>query len=148
MKINKLMPLLAGAVALSVSAVPLIVKADAIHKGFPLVAQGTQTPHKKAGHFPSLNLSDTQKQQLRQIEQDTQKQVEQVYRPDQLAKVQAANLKLQQGQRVHFRDVINSLNLDANQKARLKQIQEAQKVKVLQVFTPEQRRQYEQYVRE
>lgn len=143
--INRLMPFLAGAVAFSVAAVPLMVKADAIHNGFPLVAQAQQqTPYKKGGQWAKLNLSDTQKQQLRQIKEDTKKQIEGVYRPDQLAKLQAAKSQRQQGQRINRRDLMNSLNLDEGQKAQIKQIREAQKAKIEGILNDDQKKQLEQ----
>ncbi|BAZ16616.1 hypothetical protein NIES4071_84940 [Calothrix sp. NIES-4071] len=144
MKINKLMPFLVGAVAFSVATVPLIVKADAIHKGFPLIAQGEQTPYKKGGNWANLNLTDTQKQQLRDIKQETRSLIEKVYTPDQLAKLEAAKSQRQQGQRTNRRELMQSLNLNEDQKARIKQIREAQKAKMDSVFTADQKRQLEQ----
>ena len=145
MKINRLITFLVGAVALSVAAVPLMVKADAIHNGYPLVAQAQQQkPHKKGGLWSKLNLTDAQKQQMRQIEQDTKKQIEGVYRPDQLAKLQAAKSQRQQEQRINRRDLMQSLNLDEGQKARIKQIREAQKAKMEGILNDDQKKLLEQ----
>lgn len=54
---------------------------------------------------------------MREIEQDTKKQIEGVYRPDQLTKLQAAKSQRQQGQRINRRELMQSLNLDEGQKA-------------------------------
>ncbi|OKH53889.1 hypothetical protein NIES2101_09030 [Calothrix sp. HK-06] len=144
MKINKFMPFLVSAVALSVSVAPLIAKAGTIHNGRTLVAQAQQTPYKKGGNWAKLNLSDTQKQQLRQIEQDTRKQIEAVYTPDQLATLKAAREQHKQGQHGGRRDIMKSLNLSDAQKAQIKQIREAQKAKMDSVFTSEQKQQLQQ----
>lgn len=145
MKINKLMSIFAGFVAVSVVTVPLIVKADAIHNGHPLVAQAQQNPHKKeGGRWAKLNLTDAQKQQLRQIEKDSRQQIEGVYTPQQLAQLKAARTEHKEGQHANRRDVMKSLNLTDSQKAQIKQIREAQKAKMDTVFTPEQKQQLEQ----
>lgn len=145
MKINKLMSVVASVVAVSVVAVPFIVKADAIHNGQPLLAQAQQNSHKKEGdRWAKLNLTDAQKQQLRQIEKDSRQQIEGVYTPQQLAQLKAARTQHQQGQHTNRRDVMKSLNLTDSQKAQIKQIRTAQKAKMDSVFTPEQRQQLEQ----
>lgn len=145
MKIKKLMSIFAGVVAVSVVAVPFIVKADAIHNGQPLLAQAQQNFHKKeGGRWAKLNLTDAQKQQLGQIEKDSRQQIEGVYTPQQLAQLKAARTQHQQGQYANRRDVMKSLNLTDSQKAQIKQIREAQKAKMDSVLTPEQRQQLEQ----
>jgi protein CpxP len=145
MKINKLMSVLASVVAVSVVAVPFLVKADAIHNGQPLLAQAEQNSHKKEGdRWAKLNLTDAQKQQLRQIEKDSRQQIEGVYTPQQLAQIKAARTQHQQGQHTNRRDVMKSLNLTDSQKAQIKQIITAQKAKMDSVFTPQQRQQLEQ----
>jgi Spy/CpxP family protein refolding chaperone len=145
MKLNKLMSVFASLVAVSVVAVPFTVKADAIHNGQPLLAQAQQNSHKKeGGRWAKLNLTDAQKQQLRQIEKDSRQQIEGVYTPQQLAQLKAARTQHQQGQHTNRRDVMKSLNLTDSQKAQIKQIITAQKAKMDSVFTPEQRQQLEQ----
>jgi Spy/CpxP family protein refolding chaperone len=145
MKLNKLMSVFASLVAVSVVAVPFTVKADAIHNGQPLLAQAQQNSHKKeGGRWAKLNLTDAQKQQLRQIEKDSRQQIEGVYTPQQLAQLKAARTQHQQGQHTNRRDLMKSLNLTDSQKAQIKQIITAQKAKMDSVFTPEQRQQLEQ----
>lgn len=145
MKLNKLMSVFASLVAVSVVAVPFTVKADAIPNGQPLLAQAQQNSHKKeGGRWAKLNLTDAQKQQLRQIEKDSRQQIEGVYTPQQLAQLKAARTQHQQGQHTNRRDVMKSLNLTDSQKAQIKQIITAQKAKMDSVFTPEQRQQLEQ----
>ncbi|MHC5780069.1 MAG: P pilus assembly/Cpx signaling pathway, periplasmic inhibitor/zinc-resistance associated protein, partial [Nostoc sp.] len=93
------MSVLASVVAVSVVAVPFIVKADAIHNGQPLLAQAQQNSHKKEGdRWAKLNLTDAQKQHLRQIEKDSRQQIEGVYTPQQLVQLKAARTQHQQGQ--------------------------------------------------
>ncbi|MHC5722451.1 MAG: P pilus assembly/Cpx signaling pathway, periplasmic inhibitor/zinc-resistance associated protein, partial [Nostoc sp.] len=79
--------------------------------GQPLLAQAQQNSHKKEGdRWAKLNLTDAQKQQLRQIEKDSRQQIEGVYTPQQLAQLKAARTQHQQGQHTNRRDVMKSLN--------------------------------------
>jgi periplasmic protein CpxP/Spy len=140
----KPMPILVGAFAVAVVATPLAIKAQTILSGKPLVAQADH-------HSPwdQLNLSDQQKTQLKQIQDDTRTQMEAVLTADQQAKLKAAMQQHRQDQgqgQNHQRrqDSMASLNLSDEQKAKMKEIMQAQKTRMDAVFTPEQKQQMHQ----
>jgi periplasmic protein CpxP/Spy len=143
----KLMPMFAGAIALSVVATPFLVKAQA---NGPDPAQPTRAHHQ--GKWDNLNLSDQQKQQLEQIRKDTRTQIEAVFTPQQLEQLKAARQNHQPGQapqpgqahQGHRGGFMASLNLSDAQKAKIKEIMQAQKSRMQAVFTPAQQQQLQQ----
>lgn len=148
----KLMPMLAGAIALGVVATPFAVKAQAHHSGQPLLAQAQRQEHQ--GKWAKLNLTDAQKEQMRQIRKDTHNQIQAILTQDQLDKLktlmqnrrgQNRQGQNQQGQnRQARRNVMAELNLTDDQKAKIKQIMEQQKTRMQQVLTTEQQQQLQQ----
>ncbi len=148
----KLMPMLAGAIALTVVAAPFAVKAQANHSGHPLLAQAQRQEHQ--GKWAKLNLTDAQKEQMRQIKKETRDQMQAILTQEQQEKLkslmqnrrgQSRQGQNQQGQnRQARRNVMAELNLTDDQKAKIKQIMEQQKARMQQVLTPEQQQQLEQ----
>lgn len=148
----KLMPMLAGAIALGVVATPFAVKAQAHHSGQPLLAQAQRQEHQ--GKWAKLNLTDAQKEQMRQIKKDTHDQIQAILSQEQQDKLktlmqnrrgQHQQGQHQQGQnRQARRNVMAELNLTDDQKAKIKQIMEQQKARMQAVLTTEQQQQMQQ----
>ncbi|HEY9673367.1 MAG TPA: hypothetical protein V6D11_18130 [Waterburya sp.] len=148
----KLMPMLAGAIALGVVATPFAVKAQAHHSGQPLLAQAQRQEHQ--GKWAKLNLTDAQKEQMRQIKKDTHNQIQSILTQEQQDKLktlmqnrrgQNRQGQNQQGQnRQARRNVMAELNLTDDQKAKIKQIMEQQKARMQAVLTAEQQQQLQQ----
>jgi periplasmic protein CpxP/Spy len=146
----KLMPLLANVVAVSVLAVPFAAKASTINHGQPLLAQGGQgqtqgNTRKHRGAWAKLNLSETQKQQMRDLHKETREKIQAVFTDEQKAKLKAAREQGRQGQnRQSRKDMMASLNLTEEQKATLKSIRQEQKAKMDSILSKEQKAQLEQ----
>jgi len=142
----KLMPMLAGAIALSVVATPFIVNAQS---GMSDQAQPTNSRHQ--GKWDKLNLSDQQKAQLQQIKNDTRTQIEAVLTPQQLEQLKTARQNHQanqanqpgQGHRGKH-SAMAALNLTDAQKAKIKEIKDSQKARMQAILTPEQQQQLQQ----
>jgi periplasmic protein CpxP/Spy len=146
----KLMPLLASVVAVNVLAVPFVAKASAINHGQPLLAQGGQgqtqgNTRKNRGPWAKLNLSETQKQQMRDLHKETREKIQAVFTDEQKAKLKAAREQGRQGQnRLSRKDIMASLNLTEGQKAKLKEIRQEQKAKMDGILSDVQKAQLEQ----
>jgi periplasmic protein CpxP/Spy len=129
--------LLPGALALALAyAAPLL----------PVVAQ---TPTAPAGQYSkrgiNLNLTADQKAQLKQIRESTRSQIDAVLTQEQREQLAAAKQQRQQGQQGQkTRGMWASLNLTADQKAKVKAIRQDAKQKMDAVLTAEQRQQLEQ----
>ncbi len=125
--------LLPGALALALSYAPML----------PVVAQ---TPSAPTGQYQkhriNLNLTDDQKAQLKQIHESTRSQIDAVLTSEQKAQLASAKGQRQQGQKP--RKVWASLNLTAEQKAKIRAIREDAKQKSDAVLTSEQRQQLQQ----
>lgn len=144
----KLMPLLAGAIALGAVATPFVVNAQANPSAQPLLAQAQQG-RQRQGKWAKLNLTDAQKQQMRQIGEETRTQLQGVLTADQKAKLEAAKQNRQgqnrQGQnRQNWRQVMQSLNLTDEQKAKMKEIRQQQKSRMEAILTDQQKQQLQQ----
>ncbi|HEY9728564.1 MAG TPA: Spy/CpxP family protein refolding chaperone [Chroococcales cyanobacterium] len=139
----KLMPMVAGAIALSVVATPLIIKAQA---QTPNQTQPAHAHHQRK--WDQLNLSDQQKAQLQQIQKDTHTQIEAVYTPEQREQLKTArqNRQAHQAGQAHQgrHSMMAALNLTDAQKAKIKAIKEAQKARMQAILTPEQQQQLQQ----
>jgi Spy/CpxP family protein refolding chaperone len=88
---------------------------------------------------PGLNLSDSQKAQMRALRQKTKEQIMAVLTPSQRSQLASA---LQSGQ--SFRQAMRSLNLTDAQKQQIRAIRESSRQQRLAILTPEQRAQLEQ----
>jgi periplasmic protein CpxP/Spy len=132
----KLIPLLAGLITLSAVATPLVVKAQ----DAPMPAQTTHQHHQDI--WSQLNLTNQQKEQLRQIDNDTRTQMQAVFTPDQQAQMKAAMQNHQPGQ--GRRLGMAALNLSDAQKAKIKEIMQAQEARKQAILTPNQQQQLQQ----
>lgn len=137
---TKLMPLLAGLITISAVATPLLVKAQ---DEAPIRPPQATQQHRQ-GQRSQLNLSDAQKQQLRQIEQDTRTQMQAVLTSEQQEKLKTLIQQNRQGNRQKHQDVWSQLNLSDAQKTKIQEIRQAQKTQMDAVFTPEQKQQMQQ----
>ncbi|MBF1990704.1 Spy/CpxP family protein refolding chaperone [Fischerella thermalis] len=133
MTLNKI-SLIAGAVALSLTALPFAVQAQTTSSPF-LVAQ---VPQGK-GLLQSLGLTDAQKAQIAEIRRNTKAKMDAVLTPQQ--REQLANARQNRQNR---RNLKASLNLTEDQKTQMRQIMESQKSQIDAVLTPEQRQQLQQ----
>ncbi len=146
----KLIPLLANVVAVGVLAVPFVANASTINHEQMLLAQRGEretqgNTRKNRGPWAKLNLSETQKQQMRELHKETRKKVQAVFNDEQKAKLKAAREQGRQGQnRLSRKDVMASLNLTEDQKAKLKLIRQEQKVKMDGILSDAQKAQLEQ----
>ncbi|MDZ8187306.1 MAG: P pilus assembly/Cpx signaling pathway, periplasmic inhibitor/zinc-resistance associated protein [Nostoc sp. ChiSLP02] len=148
----KALSLVAGAIALSLSATSFAVLAQTASPSPVLLAQ---TPQKAKGPWADLGLTDTQKSQIQAIRQASRTKFEAVLTSEQKAKLQAAKQARQaqrqagQGQRQagqrrggwkNFAD----LNLTEAQKTQIRQIRESEKQQIQALLTSEQRQKLEQ----
>lgn len=91
--------------------------------------------------FKELNLTDTQKQQLKTIRQNTRQQIQSVLTEEQRTKLESAG---QSGQSSDRKAVMKSLNLTDTQKQQMRDIRKKSQEQVLAILTPEQRSKFEQ----
>ncbi len=128
MKLKKL-SFLAGAIALTLTAIPFAAQADISSSSSTIVAQG-----KRGGWKNKLNLTEAQKTQMQQIKESARAEMERILTPEQLNKLQAAKAS---GQKK--RGVWQSLNLTDAQKAELKKVRESKKAQFEAILTDEQK---------
>ncbi|MEH1925502.1 Spy/CpxP family protein refolding chaperone [Nostoc sp.] len=157
----KVLSLVAGAIALTLTATSFAVHAQTASPSPILLAQ---TPQKERGPWKDLGLTDAQKTQIQTIRRDSRTKIEAVFTPEQKAKLEAAKQarraewearKAQgqtgQGQRQlgqhHGRKKgdFADLNLSEIQKNQIKQIRESEKQQIQAVFTPEQLQKIQQF---
>lgn len=132
------MPMVAGAIAVALSATPMLVKAQ--DNTIPPVPGNFQEFQQKMAE--RLNLTQEQQNQLKQIRENTRSQIEAVLTQEQLQKLQAA--KQAGGRRGNRRDVWASLNLTQEQKNKIKEIRQSTKQQMQAVLTPEQQAKLQQ----
>jgi len=134
----KLIPLLAGLITVSAVATPFVVKAQAPSQS----AQTTQQHHQGKG--AGINLSDAQKTQMREIAKETHDQIQAVLTAEQKEKLKTLMQNRQGQNRQGRQNVMAQLNLSEAQKTKIKEIMQAQKARMDNVFTPEQKQQMQQ----
>ncbi|MDZ8223907.1 MULTISPECIES: P pilus assembly/Cpx signaling pathway, periplasmic inhibitor/zinc-resistance associated protein [unclassified Nostoc] len=153
----KALSLVAGAIALTLSATSFAVNAQTASPSPVLLAQ---TPQKERGPWKELGLTDTQKTQIQAIRRDSRTKMEAVFTPEQKAKLDAAKQarraewqarkaqgqtgQRQPGQR-RGKGGYADLNLSEVQKTQLRQIRESEKQQIQAVLTAEQRQKLEQF---
>lgn len=130
----KLLPLLAGAVSLSLSAANVL----------PAFAQAnTPAAPTERSQFRKqniLNLTPEQQEKMQQIRQSRQAQIENILTAEQKAKLKAAR---ENGE--NPRQVFASLNLTAEQRSQMQEIKRSSREQVNAILTPEQRQQLQQH---
>ena len=133
----KLMPMLAGVIALGVVATPLIVKAQAN------TSDQQQTTHQHhQSIWDKLGLSDQQKAQIHQIHQDTHTQMQSILTQAQQAQLQAPTPNGQGKNHQAWRQVMASLSSD--QKAKMQELRQQEKSRIEGILTPAQKQQWQQ----
>ncbi|MEH2144218.1 Spy/CpxP family protein refolding chaperone [Nostoc sp.] len=155
----KALSLVAGAIALTLTATSFAVDAQTASPSPVLLAQ---SPQKERGPWKDLNLTDAQKTQIQAIRRDSRTKMEAVLTPEQKAKLEAAKqarraewqARKAQGQtgqqqpgQHHGRGKgdFADLNLSEAQKTQIRQIRESEKQQIQAVLTPEQRQKIEQF---
>jgi Spy/CpxP family protein refolding chaperone len=88
--------------------------------------------------WKELNLTDTQKQQLKDIRKNTQQQIQSIFTDEQRAKLESS------GQSGDRKGVMKSLNLTDTQKQGMRDIRKKSREQLLAILTPEQRSKFEQ----
>ncbi|MGB3653544.1 MAG: Spy/CpxP family protein refolding chaperone [Rivularia sp. (in: cyanobacteria)] len=129
MKLKKL-SFLAGAIALTLSAIPFAAQADISSSSPTIVAQGK----KQGGWKDKLNFTDEQKTKMQQIKETARADMEKILTPAQLQQLEAAKAS---GQKK--RGVWQSLNLTDAQKAEMKKVKESKKAQFEAILTDEQK---------
>ncbi len=134
---RKIIPFLAGVLALTVAAAPLAVKAEnQVNQPFPKQAQD------KPG-FAGVELTQTQKDQMEQIRRDTRAQIEKILTPQQQEQFKTA-MQNRQGGRAAFA----AMNLSPEQQTKMQTIIQSSKSRAEAVLTAEQRQQIQKYIQE
>lgn len=150
----KLISMLTATLTL-VAATPLAVKPAAAAPGKVLLAQSMPQPGQR--QLPNLNLTDDQKSQLRQIQEETNQKIEEILTSEQRQKLKAAMPNRRGGMQDNLggpnsssnrqgrpNDIFASLNLSDDQKNQIKQIMESSRDKMNSVLTDDQRQQLQQ----
>ncbi|MBD1862547.1 MULTISPECIES: Spy/CpxP family protein refolding chaperone [Trichocoleus] len=148
----KLIPLLAGAIAMTLAAAPLATQV--------VQAQSdTGTPSQSGPRMKgmnALNLSAEQRAQMQQIHAEAKAQIEQVLTAEQRQQLEAAKEQRQatraerqaaraqgqarpQGENRERRGPFANLNLSAEQQTRIQEIKQASRQRMEAVLTEEQR---------
>ncbi|MDZ7962018.1 MAG: P pilus assembly/Cpx signaling pathway, periplasmic inhibitor/zinc-resistance associated protein [Aulosira sp. DedQUE10] len=156
----KTLSLLAGAIALTLTATPFAAQAQ---RGFSSRQQVAQVPNAQRpdkGPWQQLGLTDAQKTQIQQIKRDSRTQIEGILTQEQKDQLKAqfqqrqaqrSQRQAQGGQRPQGQQPgqrgkkgFESLNLTETQKTQIKQIMESSQQKIQALLTPEQRTKFEQ----
>ena len=125
------MPLLAGAIALTVAAAPLAVKAQPNQPKQPVPGQAQNRPR-----LAGVEITQQQQNQLDEIRRDTRAQIEKILTPEQRQQFKAA-IESRQGERSPFAGI----NLSEDQKTKLQGIVQSAQYRAEAILTPEQRQQ-------
>ncbi|WP_414619525.1 Spy/CpxP family protein refolding chaperone [Calothrix sp. CCY 0018] len=134
MKLKKL-SFLAGAIALTLSAIPFAAQAEINSSSSTIVAQGK----KQGGWKNKLNFTEDQKAQMQQIKESTRAEMQQILTPEQLQKLEAAKASGE-----NKRGVWQSLDLTDAQKAEMKKVRESKKAQFEAILTDEQKAQMQE----
>lgn len=126
----KLIPLLAGTIALSVSTiVPLTAQAQPNQ-------QGQLRQEQPERQYRGIELTEQQKAQIQTIRQNTRSQIEGVLTAEQRKQFQAA---LSSGQK--RRSAFADMNLSEQQKNQIREIMRSAKTQAEAILTPAQKQQ-------
>lgn len=120
----KLMPILAGMLAIAVVTTPLAVKAGPNYQG------------KRA----ALELTQQQRTQMEQIHRNTRSQMEAILTPEQKQQFQAA-LEQRRG----MRGAIAAMNLSPEQQTQLRNIMQSARTQKDAILTSEQKQQLQEW---
>ena len=134
--IKKLFAIACVSVAVGAVTIPNLVSAQ------NTTQNRTENRMSHKGAWEKLNLTDTQKAQLKTIRESVKTQSQNVLTAEQRAKIAAAR------QSGDFKEVRKSLNLTDVQKQQMKAIAESTKAQMKNVLTPAQQQQLEQMKQE
>ncbi|WP_414566786.1 MULTISPECIES: P pilus assembly/Cpx signaling pathway, periplasmic inhibitor/zinc-resistance associated protein [unclassified Anabaena] len=146
----KPLSLLAGAVALTLTATPFAVQAQ-MRSFSPQLAQNAKPERgQKGAGWSRLELTDAQKAQMQAIKTNTRAQIEALLTAEQKATLAAAQQARQaqrqsgQGQGQRPQKDWTNLNLTPQQQTQMRQIRETSKQQMLAVLNPQQRQQLQE----
>ena len=130
----KLLPMLAGAIALTITAAPVAVK-----------AQSNQPPGQaqNGSQIAGVNLTQQQQNQLAQIRRDTRVQIDAILTPKQRDQFKVA-MQSPQGRRAAF----TAMNLSDEQKSHMQAIIQSAQSRAEAILTPQQRQQIQKYIQQ
>lgn len=140
----KPLSLLAGAIALTVTAIPFAVQAQMTSSSPLQIAQMPGRGRGMKAAWERLNLTAVQKAQMQTIRSNTRNQIQAILTPEQKAKLADAKQARQAGQGQRGPKGWANLNLTEQQKTQMRQIRESSKEQMLAILTPEQRQQMEE----
>ncbi|KYC43505.1 P pilus assembly/Cpx signaling pathway, periplasmic inhibitor/zinc-resistance associated protein [Scytonema hofmannii PCC 7110] len=143
MKLKNL-SLIAGAIALTLTATSLAVNAETTSSSPFLVAQ--EQPREMRGPWKKLGLTDAQKTQLKDIRRVTREEIDKILTEEQRAQLMTT-MKNQNGKR-GWRGAMASLNLSNEQRTQIREVMRSQKAKMEAILTTEQKAQLDQYKQE
>jgi len=144
MKLKNL-SLIAGAIALSLSATPFIVNAQQIAQ------TPTQVKPAHNGPFERLGLTDAQKTQIKEIRSNSRAQMEAILTPEQKQQLETAKQahqgqpRQERGQGERGKKGWASLNLTPEQKTKMREIKESEKNQIQAILTPQQQQQFKEF---
>lgn len=134
----KIMPLLAGALAITVAGAPLAVKAQPKQSNQPAPGQAQNKPGSGG-----VELTEQQQKQIAQIRLETRTQIEKIFTAQQRQKFQAA-MQGGKGMRAAFA----AMNLSQDQQTQLQAIVKSAQSRAEAILTPQQRQQIQQYMQQ
>jgi periplasmic protein CpxP/Spy len=139
MKVQKL-PLIVGAIVISLTAATSAVQAEIIAQRPLIVAQNAQN-RQNNNKWERLNLTQEQRTQIQAIKQETRSQIEGILTPEQRQQAQTA-WNNNGGDKP--KNGLRNLNLSDEQRTQVREIMRSSKEKMEGVLTDEQKEQLRQ----
>jgi periplasmic protein CpxP/Spy len=124
----------------------LTLAAGAVLLMAPILSQSAQARDGQGGGrmergFRDLNLSESQKNQMKALREAGRTEMERIFTPDQQAKLKAAKAEGKRGDR---KALMASLNLTEAQKTAIKSLKDRQRQSFEAILTPDQKAKLEQ----
>lgn len=145
----KLMPMVVGAIAITLTAAPLALQAQADTFDSYRIGQAQNGGNGRfdRGPLAGIDLSEKQREQLADIRQDTQEKMQRILTEEQRQQIRSSmenrrnqgGVQTAQGQR--GRRAYSQLNLTQKQKEQMRKIMEEQRERMEDILTPQQREQ-------
>ncbi len=129
----KLLPLLAGAIAVTFATAPSIVQAQ--------LGQAQPGEMQRQRRFAGVELTDTQRSQLIEIRSNTLSQIEAVLTPEQKRQLKASR----EGDKKQ-QNAFANINLSQTQKSQIQSIMRSSKNRSDAIFSPAQKQQIQRNV--
>ena len=130
----KLMPFLAGAIALTVASFPSAVKAEPSQ-----LAQAAPNQSQAKPQLAGVEITPQQQEQLAKLSRDTRAQIEAVLSPQQQEQFKTAMQSRQAPQ-----NTFANMNLSTEQQNQLQGIMQTAQTRAEAILTPEQRQKIQQ----